>query len=220
MAFTNEFRNPIMRNIKFILICTLIFISCTLSAGKYNKIINIGDQMPAFSNLPSTSGTSISSTDLTEDVIILVLLANHCPWVKGMDQDLIKLVDSFVDKSVRVVGFSVNHRKDDRLDAMKIHAKKVGYNFSYVYDETQELGRQLGATRTPEYYVFNKDRKLAYMGLLYNSPAKMNNDGTVRHINGEVTDLYVADAVNALLAQTTPEVAETRAHGCSAKYEN
>ena len=209
-----------MRNMKFIFFAFSILISCALNAGKYNQIINIDDQMPEFSNLPSVSGKNISSTDLTEDVIVLVLLANHCPWVRGMDQDLIKLVDSFAGKSVRVIGFAVNHRDDDRLAAMKIHAKKVGYNFSYIYDESQELGRKLGATRTPEYYVFNKDRRLAYMGLLYNSPAKMNNDGSVRHINGEVTDLYVADAVNAVLAHTTPKVAETRAHGCSVKYEN
>ena len=209
-----------MRNMKFIFFAFSIFISCVLYAGKYNQIINIGDQMPEFSNLPSVSGKSISSTDLTEDVIVLVLLANHCPWVRGMDQDLIKLVDSFAGKSVRVVGFSVNHREDDRLDAMKVHAKKVGYNFSYVFDDSQELGRKLGATRTPEYYVFDKNRKLAYMGLLYNSSAKMNRDGSIRHINGEVTDFYVADAVNALLANNKPTVAETRAHGCSAKYEN
>ena len=209
-----------MRNMKFIFFAFSIFISCVLNAGKYNQIINIGDQMPEFSNLPSVSGKSISSTDLTEDVIVLVLLANHCPWVRGMDQDLIKLADSFVGKSVRVVGFADNHREDERLDAMKAHAKKVGYNFSYIFDESQELGRKLGATRTPEYYVFDKNRKLAYMGLLYNSPAKMNRDGSIRHINGEVTDFYVADAVNALLANNKPTVAETRAHGCSAKYEN
>jgi len=209
-----------MQKLKVIVIAFLVSITFTLTAGKYNKIINIGDSMPEFSNLPSVSGKNISSTDLTEDVIVLVLLANHCPWVRGMDQDLIKLVVSFAGKSVRVVGFSVNHREDDRLDAMKVHAKNVGYNFSYVYNESQELGRKLGATRTPEYYVFDKNRKLAYMGLLYNSPAKMNRDGSIRHINGEVTDFYVVDAVNALLANNKPTVAETRAHGCSAKYEN
>jgi len=198
----------------------LLFLTSQLQAGKYNKIISIGDHLPEFSQLPSVSGDMLSSKDLTEDVVVLVLLANHCPWVRGMDQDLIKLVDQFKDKSVRVVGFSVNHRDDDRLDAMKMHAKKVGYNFTYLYDDSQNLGRQLGATRTPEYYVFDKNRKLAYMGLLYNSPAKMNADDSIRHINGEVTDNYVADAIIALLNGSLPTITETRAHGCSAKYEN
>lgn len=197
----------------------LLIISFTINAGNYNQIVDIGDAMPDFSNLPSIDGSTLSSKDLTEDVVVLVLLANHCPWVKGMDQDLIKLVDSFKGKSVRIVGFSVNHREDDRLDAMKVHAKKEGYNFSYVYDESQELGRQLGATRTPEYFVFDKSRKLQYMGLLYNSPAKMNADGSVRHINGEVTEYYVSDAIVSVLSGKKPNVQETRAHGCSAKYE-
>ncbi len=209
-----------MHGFKFIFTVVVLFISSSLCAGKYNKIINIGDQMPTFTDLPSISGKNLSSSDLNEDVVVLVLLANHCPWVRGMDQDLIKLVDSFVGKSVRVVGFSINHREDDGLDAMKVHAKKVGYNFSYVFDESQELGRQLGATRTPEYYVFDKDRKLAYMGLLYNSPAKMNSDGSVRHINGEVSQHYVTDAITALLTGKQIHITETRAHGCSAKYDN
>ena len=95
----------------------------------------------------------------------------------------------------------------------------MGYNFSYVFDESQELGRQLGATRTPEYFVFDKERKLQYMGLLYNSPAKMNADGSVRHINGDVTDNYASDAIAALLAGEKVATPETRAHGCSVKYE-
>lgn len=201
-------------------ICTLLLaVSFSIFAGKYNVISDIGDAMPDFENLPAIDGVSLSSKDLTEDVVVLVLLANHCPWVKGMDQDLIKLVDAFKGKSVRVVGFSVNHRKDDKLEAMQAHAKKVGYNFSYVYDDSQELGRQLGATRTPEYFVFNQSRKLMYMGLLYNSPAKMNSDGSVRHINGEVTENYVSDAITSILSGQKPQVQETRAHGCSAKYD-
>ena len=54
--------------------------------------------------------------------MILVFLANHCPWVKGMDGDLVKLVDSLEGKDVRVVGVSVNYRQEDRLPAMVKHA--------------------------------------------------------------------------------------------------
>ena len=197
----------------------LLIFTFAVNAGKYNTILNLGDSMPEFSNLPAIDGTSMSSKDLKQDVVVMVMLANHCPWVKGMDQDLVKLADSFKDKSVKIVGLSVNLREDDRLEAMKVHAKKVGYNFSYVFDESQELGRQLGATRTPEYFVFDKDRKLQYMGLLYNSPAKMNKDGSVRHINGDVTENYVFDAISSLLAGEKVANPETRAHGCSVKYE-
>lgn len=188
-------------------------------SGEYNSIMDIGDPMPSFKDLPTTDDETLSSADLKEAVVALVSLANHCPWVRGMDGDLVKLVDSFEDKDVRVIGFSVNRRDDDRLPAMKEHAKKTGYNFTYVYDESQELGRKLGATRTPEYFVFDKDRKLAYMGLLYNSPAKMSGDGSVQYIDGEPTEFYVQDAINAALKGEVADPSETRAHGCTVKYE-
>ncbi len=187
-------------------------------AGKYNSIISIGDPMPAFNGLPSTSGNNISSDDLNEDVLVFVSLANHCPWVRGMDADLVELANSFDGKSVRVIGLSMNHREDDRLPAMKVHAEKFGYSFDYIFDESQELGRKLGATRTPEYFVFNKERKLAYTGALYDSPAKMNDDGTVKHINGEPGQFFVKDAVASLLGDKEVAIEETRAHGCSVKY--
>ncbi|MDX1569811.1 MAG: redoxin family protein [Xanthomonadales bacterium] len=188
-------------------------------AGQYNAVISPGDPMPTFVDLPATDGTTLSSDDLDAEVVVLVSLANHCPWVKGMDGDLVKLVDELDGKDVRVVGFAVNHREDDRLPAMREHGERVGYNFTYVFDESQELGRQLGATRTPEYFVFDENRKLVYSGLLYNSPAKMNADGSIRHINGDPSEFYVRDAVLATLAGEPVDPAETRAHGCSVKYE-
>ncbi|HVR43588.1 MAG TPA: redoxin family protein [Thermoanaerobaculia bacterium] len=189
-------------------------------AGQYNTVVDIGAPMPAFSNLPSTGGTALSSKDVKEDVVVLVFLANHCPWVKGMDADLVRLVDELDGDSVRVIGISVNHREDDRLPAMREHAKKNGYNFTYVFDESQNLGRALGATRTPEYFVFGKDRKLVYMGAIHDSPARRVRDGSVQYTRGEPTAFYVRDAVNLTLAGKPVSVAETRATGCTVEYEN
>ena len=203
---------------KIIVLGLALHIPGLVFAGKYNSIMDIGDLLPEFTNLPSTSGNSISSNDLTEDVLVIVSLANHCPWVKGMDKDMVKLANSFKENSVRVIGLSVNHREDDRLPAMKVHAQKNGYNFDYIYDESQEFGRNLGATRTPEYFVFNKERKLMYTGALYDSPAKMNRDGTVKYINGEPSQFYVKDAIKSLLDGKEVQIKETRAHGCSVKY--
>jgi peroxiredoxin len=196
-----------------LLLCTTVSF-----AGKYNTVVDIGAPMPQFSDLPAIDGTTLSSKDIREDVVVLVFLANHCPWVKGMDADLVKLVDEFKGQSVRVVGVSVNHRQDDRLPAMKEHAARFKYNFTYVFDESQEVGRKLGATKTPEYFVFNKDRKLTYMGAIHNSPAQMRGDGTVSYTRGEPTQFYVSAAIKATLAGTTAPEAETRAQGCTVEY--
>lgn len=204
----------------YILLCTVFsLIFAPLSqAGQFNSIINIGDQLPPFTALPSISGKSISSTDLSEDILVFVSLANHCPWVRGMDNDLVQLAHHFKDQSVRIIGLSMNHHEDDRLPAMIEHADKVGYTFEYLYDESQQFGRDLGATRTPEYFVFNKERNLIYTGALYNSPAKMNSDGSIKHINGEPSELYVQNAIQATLSNNDFSPKETRAHGCSVKY--
>jgi len=208
-----------MKSMIQIVITTLILSFASQGfAGQYNSILNIGDTLPAFNDLPSTSGDTLSSSDLDEDILVLVSLANHCPWVKGMDKDLVALSHEFSDSNVRIIGLSMNHREDDRMPAMKQHANKVGYNFDYLYDESQDLGRALGATRTPEYFIFNKARELIYMGALYNSPAKMSGNGSIKHINGEPTEHYVRDAIQATLAGSAVAVAETRAHGCTVKY--
>jgi peroxiredoxin len=191
----------------------------TVMAGEFNAVMDIGDPMPAFENLPATDGSNLSAADLDESVVVLVSLANHCPWVKGMDRGLLDLVEQFKGQDVRVVGFAVNHREDDRLPAMKKHAARVGYNFTYVFDDSQQLGRDLGATRTPEYFVFDAQRQLVYMGLLTDSPARLTRSGEISWINGEPTQFYVADAITATLNGTEVSPSETRGHGCTVEYE-
>ena len=208
-----------MKTIAYSFFLLMLFLQSPFaSAGQYNSILNIGDDLPAFNNLPSISGETISSDQLDEDILVFVSLANHCPWVKGMDSDLVALSNKFNNDSVRVIGLCMNHREDDRLPAMAVHAQKVGYNFDYIYDESQQFGRALGDTRTPEYFVFDKQRKLIYTGALYNSPAKMSNDGTVKHINGEPSEFYVENAILATLDNKQVNPSETRAHGCTVKY--
>ena len=210
-----KIRQALFRSLAFLVLSYPL----TLLAGEYNQIVDIGDAMPGFENLPTTEGDTLSASDLDEQVVVLVSLANHCPWVKGMDNALVDLVDQFEEEDVRIVGFAVNHREADRLPAMKEHAKKVGYNFTYIYDESQQLGRDLGATRTPEYFVFNAERKLVYMGLLTNSPARMRRSGEISFVNGEPSEFHAADAIAATLEGKTVATAETRGHGCTVEYE-
>lgn len=209
-----------MKRFPNLLLTALLFVTIPAAAGEYNAVVDLGDPMPSFDSLPTTDGRTLSSSDLDEDVVVLVFLANHCPWVQGMDQDLVRLVDQFEGKAVRFVGVSVNHRNDDRLPAMKTHAKKAGYNLAYVFDESQDLGRKLGATRTPEYFVFDRNRTLVYMGGIHDSPARRGRDGEVHYTKGTPSTFYVRDAVEATLQGRPVKTAETRAHGCSIEYQN
>lgn len=200
----------------------LLLASHTLAAGEYNAVIDIGDPLPAFENLPAIDGEQYSSVDFSEDVLVLVTLSNVCPFSSGIEQDLVALVDEFADKPVRIAAVSYNINKADKMPAMKKRAEESGFNFIYMRDESQTLGRQLGTTVTPEFFVFNKDRKLIYTGLLHNSPAMQQGPDEVAYLRGEPKDFYVADAIRASLAGEgdTIAVTETRPYGCSVEYIN
>jgi peroxiredoxin len=195
----------------------LALASLMVVAGKYNSVINIGMKAPAFNNLPATDGKSYSMSDFKEDVLVVVFLANHCPWVRGGERDLIQTVNDFKGKNVRFIAIGVNLRNEDVLPAMKERAVKAGYNFLYLHDPSQEIGRQFGATHTPEYFVLNKERRIVYTGLLTNSPAVMEGSSP-RYVNGEPKDFYVRDAINDALAGRSVAVTETRAQGCTVEY--
>jgi peroxiredoxin len=201
---------------RFVLTFTLA--AGTAAAGKYNSVIQIGMKAPTFNNLPATDGKSYSMSDFKEDVLVVVFLANHCPWVRGGERDLIQTVNDFKSKSVRFVGIGVNLRQEDLLPAMKERAAKSGYNFIYLHDPSQEIGRKFGATHTPEYFVLNKDRQIVYTGLLTNSPAVMEG-AAPRYVNGAPKEFYVRDAINAALEGRPAPIAETRAQGCTVEYE-
>ena len=91
-------------------------------AGKYNKVVSVGDKAPTFSGLPAIHNgedTSVSLPDLKEDVVVLVFLANHCPVVEVYEDRIIDFTNDFKDKGVRVVGISVSHQDQDKLPASR-----------------------------------------------------------------------------------------------------
>ena len=191
-------------------------------AGEYNAVLNIGDPMPSFSELPTVSGEALSSSDLDEDVVLLVSLSNTCPFSRGIEEDLIKLVEKFEDQSVAVVAMSFNINYLDKMDAMRERAEERGFNFRYLRDDSQQLGRALGTSVTPEFFVFNKNRELVYMGLLHNSPAMEQGDDEWVYLRGEPKDFYVEDAIEHALAGTEDKISvrETSAYGCTVEYMN
>jgi peroxiredoxin len=179
-------------------------------AGKYNKIVSVGDKAPTFSGLPAVyngEDTSVSLPDLKEDVVVLVFLANHCPVVQAYEDRLIEFTKDYKDKSVRVVGISVSTQDEDKIPKIKDYMKDKGSNYVYAYDESQALGKAYGASNTPHFFVLDKERKIRYIGAMDNSPNE-----------SKVSKTYLRDAVNAVLAGKAPEVDETRPYGCGIGY--
>jgi len=179
-------------------------------AGKYNKVVSVGEKAPTFSGLPAVyngEDTSVSLPDLKEDVVVLVFLANHCPVVQQYEDRIIEFTNDYKDKSVRVVGISVSQQGIDKIPGIKDYMKEHKSNYVYAYDESQAVGKAYGATNTPQFFVLDKERKIRYTGAMDNNSneAKANKN-------------YVREAVDAVLKGESPATDETRAVGCGISY--
>jgi thiol-disulfide isomerase/thioredoxin len=186
-------------------------IAVPVFAGKYNKVISVGQKAPDLSGIPAVIGekdATINLKDIKEEVVVVTFIANHCPAVVATEDRIIDLAKHFKGKSVKFVGVCVNDIDSDRLPAIKAHVKEKGYNFVYGYDETQKSGKAYGATNTPQFYVLDKDRVIRYTGAM--------DDSTFDE--SKVTKTYLKDAVEALLKGESVEIAETKAVGCGIQY--
>ncbi|MGC8641291.1 MAG: thioredoxin family protein [Isosphaeraceae bacterium] len=198
---------------KVLLSLAVVALCVPVFADHFNKKVKVGDPAPTFSGIPAYAPggeqTSLSLSDIKEDVVVLVFLGNHCPYVVAADDRIIDFVADYKDKSVKLVAVSVNDIDEDRLPAIKDHMKEKKINYVYGYDETQKIGRDYGASATPTFFVLDKDRKIRYIGA--------QDDGPLDET--KVTKHYLRDAVDALLAGKTPPVEETRAIGCGVAYK-
>ena len=193
--------------IRFALLAAILAAGAA-QGGKYNAKLSIGDAGPSFKGLPATDGKSYGLDDFKgKELLVLVVTCNHCPYAIDYEDRVIALAQKYADK-VAVVAVSVGLGKEDRLDKMKERAKTKGFPFVYLHDETQAMGRALGAVATPEFVVLDKSRKVAYLGALDDDddPSK-------------VKQKHLEKALDALLAGKKPAVAETRAIGCAIEYK-
>lgn len=180
-------------------------------AGKYNKKLNIGDNAPAFSGLKATDGKEYSLDSFKDkDVVVVCVTCNHCPVAVAYEDRIIEFNKKHAGPNSKVgfIAINVNNNDQDKLDKMVLRAKEKGFNFTYAYDPSQKIGRDLGASVTPEFFVFDKGRNLVYMGAMDDS----SNPGSAK-------TNYLEQAVEATLKGDKPSTAETRARGCGVQYE-
>ena len=185
----------------------LLGFAAVCEAGKYNKILSIGDDAPAWVNLEGVDGKKHSLSDLKESpIVIVVFTCNSCPIAQDYEDRIIALQKSY--SKIPIVAINVNTIKDDLLPAMKERAKKKQFPFAYLYDATQKIGKAYGANYTPEFFVLNADRKIVYMGALDDKiPPAMP------------MTLYIEEAIAAIRNGEAPTVAETFPLGCRIRYK-
>jgi peroxiredoxin len=176
-------------------------------AGEFNKTLSVGDPAPIWKDLPGTDGKKHALADHADKVVVLAFTCNSCPVAEAYEDRIIAFAKKYKDK-VAVVAVNVNTVPDDRLEPMKKRAMAKKFPFPYLYDETQKIARDYGATYTPEFFVLTKDRKVAYMGAM--------DDKTKAD---EVKEKYLEAGVDAVLKGEKPAKGETVAHGCLIRFK-
>jgi len=157
------------------------------------------------------------------EVLVVIFTSNHCPTAQAYEERMKKLTADYKNKGVAVVAVSSNDpcalRIDelawtdvgDTLEDMKIRAKERGFNFPYLYDgDTQEVAQAYGPVTTPHTFIFDKERKLCYIGRIDSSEWREKPDAKQD----------ARDAIDAILAGKEVPVARTRTFGCSIKWSD
>ena len=179
-----------------------------------STMLPLGTPAPAFSLVDAVSGRTVSLTDFREAPALLVMfICNHCPFVKHVAAELARLGDDYLPKRVAIVAINSNDvaaHPHDAPDKMKAEAQARGYKFPYLFDETQAVAHAYNAACTPDFFLFDKQQKLAYRGQLDGS--RPGNDVAV-----DGRDLRTA--LNQLLAGEFVPAEQRASLGCNIKWK-
>ncbi len=179
-----------------------------VGGGEFNAVLSIGDAAPRWESLEGVDGERHSWDDVAgADCVVVAFTCNSCPYAVDVEDRLIALAKQFPGDAVKVVAINVNLIDDDLLPAMKTRAQVKSFPFPYLHDPSQQIARDFGAIKTPEFFVLDSEGRVVYMGSLDDSP-----DGK------SVGTRYVADAVAAVLAGDQVETRETVPIGCRIRY--
>ena len=173
----------------------------------------LGSRAPAF-ELPDTEGRIVRLEDARDARGVLVMfLCNHCPYVKHVRAGIADFAREYAAHGLAIVGINANDPvqfPDDSPAAMKREKAEAGYVFPYLFDETQEVAKAYGAACTPDFFLYDADRKLVYRGQF---------DGS-RPGNGvPVTGESLRAAVDAVLDGRTPSEEQVPSIGCGIKWK-
>jgi peroxiredoxin len=177
-----------------------------------STMLELGTRAPAFA-LRDTDGKLWSLDEFPQPNPVLVMfICNHCPFVKHVQHELAKFAREYQARGVGIVAINSNDATrypDDSPEKMKAERARVGYSFPYLIDETQEVAKAYGAACTPDFYLFDGERRLVYRGQLDES-----RPGNEKPING--ADLR--RALDSVLAGEKPTADQKPSVGCNIKW--
>ena len=183
-------------------------------ANTPSNMIPLGTVAPGFTLPDTVSGNTLDLQEIKgEKGTIIMFICNHCPFVKHVNAGIVSLADDYLDQGIGFVAISSNdvvNYPADSPEFMKVNAEEEGYQFPYLYDESQEVAAAYDAACTPDFYLFDHDLSLVYRGQLDDS----------RPGNGiPVTGRELRSAVDALLAGNPVDPRQKPSIGCNIKWK-
>ncbi len=178
-----------------------------------STMLELGTQAPDFSLTNAVDGKTVRLTDFQGKPALLVMfICNHCPYVQHVLPELTRLEKDYLPKGVAIVGINSNDVKsypDDSPANMKKLAKLEDWKFPFLFDETQQVAKDYRAACTPDFYLFDKNRKLVYRGQLDDS-----RPGNRKPLTGK--DLRAA--IDTVLAGKPVPEDQIPSVGCNIKW--
>lgn len=183
-------------------------------ARRYSRMLPLGTPAPRFALPDTVTGRTVALEDLASSPVLLIaFICNHCPFVKHILEGFVDFARDFGPRGVAVVAVSSNDAAgypDDAPAAMTRIATLKGFTFPYLYDESQEVAKAYQAICTPDFFLFDRDRRLAYRGQF---------DGSRPGNNIPVTGSDLGAAAEALLRGGPVSPEQTPSVGCSIKWK-
>lgn len=183
-------------------------------ALRESRMIELGTRAPDFALPDVVSGRIVGLADFSASPALLVaFICNHCPYVKHVRAGFVAFAREYQPKGLAIVAISANDAAtypDDAPAAMVREAKNAGFTFPYLYDETQAVARAYEAICTPDFFLFDRERRLVYRGRF---------DASRPGSNVPVSGADLRAAVDALLAGRPVPADQQPSMGCSIKWK-
>jgi peroxiredoxin len=179
-----------------------------------STMLPLGTKAPDFQLPDVVSGETISiDTFAGKQALLVMFICRHCPFVKHVQTQLAQIGKDYANSDVGIVAISANdaaNYPDDAPDKLKEMAKELGFTFPFCYDESQETAKAYTAACTPDFFLFDADRKLVYRGQLDDSRPGNNEP---------VTGKDLRTALDAVLASQTVTPDQKPSIGCNIKWK-
>lgn len=184
----------------------------------YSEMTALGTEAPAFDlpvANPEADGIVRATRSLDDypdaEALVVVFMCNHCPYVIHVEEALAAVARAYQKRGVGFFGISANDARQypaDSFENMAQRAQQKNYPFAYLYDESQQVARAYGAVCTPEFFIYDRDRRLVYQGRFDETRPGL----------GVPTGHDVRQALDELLASGTVTMEQFPAMGCNIKW--